>query len=117
MRLINSKKPRRCKKCPTLITSGDLYSRQRRDKSLCYNCYHDIKRGLIVKLKDLNAGDNFILVRNGKKYINAEYQKIVGIGMKHNYVIPLNDEGMQMPVRTLHLQCKVKLIRDEDGKV
>ena len=109
MRLINSKKPRRCKKCQTLITSGDLYSPQRRGEAICYNCYHDIKRGLIVKLKDLNAGDNFILVRTGKKYINAEYQKINGEGMKHNYVIPLDEDGRQMPVRTLHLQCNVKL--------
>lgn len=109
MRLITSKKNRRCKKCPTLITSGDLYSPQRRGKAICFNCYHDKKRGLIVKLIELKPGDNFILVRTGKKYINAEYQKILGEGMKHNYVIPLDEDGRQMPVRTLHLQCKVKL--------
>ena len=109
MRLITSKKNRRCKKCPTLITSGDLFSPQRRGGAVCYSCYHDKKRGLIVKLIELKPGDHFILVRTGKKYINAEYQKILGEGMKHNYVIPLDDNGNQMPVRTLHLQCKVKL--------
>ena len=67
-----------------------------------------------MKLIELKPGDEFILVRTGKKYINAEYQRILGIGMNHNYVIPLNDLGQQMPARTLHLQCKVKLV-DEAG--
>ena len=69
-----------------------------------------------MKLIELKPGDEFILVRTGKKYINAEYQKILGIGMKHNYVIPLNDLGQQMPARTLNIQCKVKLV-DEFGGV
>ena len=109
MRLIRSKKNRCCKKCPALITSGDLFSPQRRGKAVCYHCYHDNKRGLIMKLIELKPGDEFILVRTGKKYINAEYQRILRQGMKHNYVIPLNDLGQQMPARTLSIQCKVKL--------
>ena len=110
MRLIKSRESRYCSKCPVLITSGDLFSPQRRGRSVCYHCYHDNKRGLVMKLIELKPGDEFILVRTGKKYINAEYQKILGIGMKHNYVIPLDDMGRQMPVRTLSIQCKVKLV-------
>ena len=51
MRLIPSRKARLCKRCPSIITSGDEYWPQRRGKGICYNCYHKIKRLSVMSEK------------------------------------------------------------------
>ena len=69
-----------------------------------------------MKLNQLNIGDKFILVRSGDKYINAEYQRnALGVGLRSNFVIPLNEKGEQLPVRTLSTQCKVELVTGDDN--
>jgi len=112
MRLVTSRKNRTCKKCPELITCGDPYYPQRHKKAICFDCGYELtNKVLIMKLNDLNVGDKFILVRSGEKYIKAEYQRDQnGKGLKRSFVIPLDKFGQQLPVRTLSLQCKVKLI-------
>lgn len=114
MRLVNSRKVRHCKKCNEYIFLNGLYYPQRRNKAICFKCGYKRKfkhKALTMKLNGLNIGDKFILVRSGDKYINAEYQRDKsGKGLKRNFVIPVDDFGNQLPVRTLSLQCNVKKV-------
>lgn len=102
-----------CRACKELITTGDhkfTYGK----RIYCFKCGYKPKvkhKALIMKLNDLNVGDKFILVRSGEKYINAEYQRDEnGKGLKRNFVIPVDNFGNQLPVRTLSLQCNVKKV-------
>ena len=114
MRLVITRKIRNHKKCNEYIFYGGFYYPQRRNKAICFKCGYKGKfkhKALIMKINDLNIGDKFILVRSGDKYINAEYQRDEnGIGLKRNFVIPLDKLGNKLPVKTLSLQCEVKIV-------